>query len=684
MMRSITRFAAALVFLGALFLFGACSDDSQGGDGECGNGVVEAGEQCDGTDMGGETCLSAAGHQEGALLCTAECRLDISECRTCGDGQVEGSEDCDDENLDDGDGCSNQCQTESGWECTGSPSECTWTCGDRRIDASEACDDGNTDPGDGCSENCQVEPGWECTGVPSRCDPTCGNGRIDPGETCDHWNNNDGDGCSADCQIEPGWDCQGDPSVCVLVCGDGMIVSDEECDDGNQDAGDGCSAFCEVDHGWQCTGEPSSCQSTCGDGLIAIGSEQCDDQNAVGGDGCSSTCQVEDFSACHEEPSYCYEVVFVDMDPVSGNRTGATWATALATIQDGLAEAAGRPGAEIWVAEGTYHIYPNPLVLNSSNSLFGGFAATESWRGQRDLINHVTILDGESPNQPGNFVENVIRAEPNTSGALDGFTITGGHASTHGGGLYAVDSFLWVSRVHFNLNQAGGLGGAMYLSDSTALMTLCMFSENTATEGGGVYLANSYTSFEYVHFLDNTAYLGGGMRADTATVVWMSNAVFGNNHSTADVSGGGGGGFAANTADATCINCTFSDNTSAYANTGAGILNLDTNLRLVNCIVWGPGSQFLCNPAGWCDVTYSNIAGGFAGTGNLSSNPLLVNPSIGDFRLGAGSPCIDSANGDLAPQRDVVLIPRFDDPNVPNTGTGTPNYADRGAYEKVP
>jgi len=30
----------------------------------------------------------------------------------------------------------------------------------------EQCDDGNPNSGDGCSDTCQIESGWECTGVP--------------------------------------------------------------------------------------------------------------------------------------------------------------------------------------------------------------------------------------------------------------------------------------------------------------------------------------------------------------------------------------------------------------------------------------------------------------------------------------------------------------------------------------
>lgn len=40
-------------------------------------------------------------------------------------------------------------------------------CGDGVLDTglSEQCDDGNPGSGDGCSNLCQVESGWECTSV---------------------------------------------------------------------------------------------------------------------------------------------------------------------------------------------------------------------------------------------------------------------------------------------------------------------------------------------------------------------------------------------------------------------------------------------------------------------------------------------------------------------------------------
>ncbi|HJX63436.1 MAG TPA: pectin acetylesterase-family hydrolase [Polyangia bacterium] len=106
---------------------------------------------------------SSAGQDGGGAAPTEE---------VCGNGVVEAGEDCDDGNTNSGDGCSSTCNSESGWNCAtpdGGKSTCTPICGDGVLAGGEVCDDGNTAAGDGCSPDWQVETGWECHGVPSVC-----------------------------------------------------------------------------------------------------------------------------------------------------------------------------------------------------------------------------------------------------------------------------------------------------------------------------------------------------------------------------------------------------------------------------------------------------------------------------------------------------------------------------------
>jgi len=77
-------------------------------DPECGDGTRNGGEACEGADLGGETCVSLD-YESGNLSCvsagsTDECTFDVGECvgevyPDCGDGVINGSEVCDGTNL---------------------------------------------------------------------------------------------------------------------------------------------------------------------------------------------------------------------------------------------------------------------------------------------------------------------------------------------------------------------------------------------------------------------------------------------------------------------------------------------------------------------------------------------------------------------------------------------------------
>ncbi|MEM7153176.1 MAG: hypothetical protein AAF799_10045 [Myxococcota bacterium] len=66
----------------------------------CGNGIIEDAEVCDGTDFGGESCISQ-GFDNGALTCAADCgSINTGGCGNCGDGTADPSEACDGADLD--------------------------------------------------------------------------------------------------------------------------------------------------------------------------------------------------------------------------------------------------------------------------------------------------------------------------------------------------------------------------------------------------------------------------------------------------------------------------------------------------------------------------------------------------------------------------------------------------------
>ena len=170
-----------------------CAEDPSCGGAKCGNASIDPGEDCDGANLGGRTCITQ-GFKTGVLACKS-CAIDTELCSN---------------------------------------------------DVLESCTNHIDDDGDGKAD-CADE---DCAGI-TFC--LCGNGVLDPVEQCDgelfpEWATCESSGfpggtptCVSSCQVV-------DTSTCTQPeCGDGTTSFGEECDDGNVVSGDGCDATCRVE-----------------------------------------------------------------------------------------------------------------------------------------------------------------------------------------------------------------------------------------------------------------------------------------------------------------------------------------------------------------------------------------------------------------------------------------------------
>lgn len=262
-----------LAAVAAAVLLTACPASTEPGDTECGNGIVEPGEQCDLGPFNNDLAPDA-------------CRRTCVYAR-CGDGVTDTGEECDDGNTVSNDGCSSTCVRER-------------RCGDGVVDAPEQCDDGNTLDGDGCAANCQWE--FECG------DGVCETDRNESCMVCAEDCCPCGDGV---CESLKGETCARCREDCCPSCGDGVLGSTEQCDDGNNADGDGCAADCKDEDG----------VPTCGNGIWEAG-EACDDGNTTDLDGCSATCQREFVcgdGTCESAMGESCELCHQDCCPSCGN-----------------------------------------------------------------------------------------------------------------------------------------------------------------------------------------------------------------------------------------------------------------------------------------------------------------------------------------------------------------------------
>ncbi len=154
-------------------------------DGDCGDGILTAPEQCEAGNLDGADCSTLGFYEAPGLACADDCTFDTSACvGSCGDGLLNGAEDCDDAGTltPDDDVFAGNCQDLGFYDattiaCTSScrfdVSSCTGFCGDRVLNGTETCE-GMAPAGLSCIdlgfESGSVDCNEFCTADVSRCE----------------------------------------------------------------------------------------------------------------------------------------------------------------------------------------------------------------------------------------------------------------------------------------------------------------------------------------------------------------------------------------------------------------------------------------------------------------------------------------------------------------------------------
>jgi predicted outer membrane repeat protein len=332
----------------------------------------------------------------------------------------------------------------------------------------------------------------------------------------------------------------------------------------------------------------------------------------------------------------------------------------------------------IYLTDGVYSGSTNGEIfpLNWSNYVsLEGFSKNE------------TILDGENINRLLNY-ESVTEATISNITITNGCACDGGgvycrysnphfknvmvylnYSSDNGGGIYCDESSPILEHVEIIGNSAEYSGGGILCYNSEIYLNDVLITENSSNEhGGGISCGNLdmmlNPAFENVTITENHAGLDGGGIFFGLTDAHLLNVEITNN-----TAGGDGGGILVWDSEPSFDKVTISDNTAT--DEGGGLYCNYANPNLINSIVWNnlPDEVYTFG-ASAVTADYSDIGGGWTGTGNIDLDPLFVDSNEGDYHLSwvnfpipddTKSPCIDAG-----------------DPSSPLDPDGT--IADMGAY----
>lgn len=250
-----------------------------------------------------------------------------------------------------------------------------------------------------------------------------------------------------------------------------------------------------------------------------------------------------------------------------------------------------------------------------------------------------TVINGSTPTH-NDTASCVIMTKPNvsyasdTSAAIIGFTLTGGRgllwSDTYfpgyfyreGGGIFIQ---YWSPRIKYNRIIANTIKDSIHPDGG----------------GGGIRCCDGNPVIENNVIQYNFGYCGMAINFYHASGIIRNNIIAGNYGGTVWGSG------AIYTYMNYQTNPTLIENNSIINNTatnGCGGLRLYNvnNETVKNNIVWGnlPG-QFTISGCYNLSITYCDVQGGYAGTGNLNLNPQFVTNT---YYLNPTSPCVDAGD----------------------------------------
>jgi hypothetical protein len=300
------------------------------------------------------------------------------------------------------------------------------------------------------------------------------------------------------------------------------------------------------------------------------------------------------------------------------------------TIQAGINAAVD--GDTVLIAPDTYseniHFHEKGIVVASHYIINNNPAYIES-----------TIINGSMPNHPDTascvlIVSDSAYTTADTTAALIGLTITGGAGTKwqdeHGAGLYREGGGILIQylspRIKHNIIKEN------HITDTQGVIS---------TGGGGIRCGDGNPNIQNNVITANSALYGGGIVLNYTGATVKNNIIVLN--SAGGAYGGGGGLWLLSngTHPKTIENNTIAYNHPGGFASGGGLRLWLANVTVRNNIIWGNEAGQIYRTGGVVEVIYCDVQGGYAGEGNVDTDPFFEPQN---FFLADSSPCVDAGD----------------------------------------
>ena len=345
--------------------------------------------------------------------------------------------------------------------------------------------------------------------------------------------------------------------------------------------------------------------------------------------------------------------------PSSGD--GGSWETAFKTIKEGIN--AARNGDEVIVAEGTYA---------ETVDFIGKDITVRSTKEDDPRVVASTVIQASGSPEVVRF-----RSSESRNAIIAGFTITLGQVGVScvwsspvvrnnmiqantadfdkGGGIscYYGSPLIENNMIALNLAYRGGAGIACEGAKPVIIGNLIL-DNRTDAEGGGILCVDCAPTIARNRIIANVCQgNGGGISSRGSQVQVINNLIVSNRANST------GGAIACYNSVARIAAHTIANNSVPGSGAG-GLRFLDSSGEVVNCILWGNGEEISGSKATFSCIEESGAEVG--GDGNIHEAPGFLDPDgpddlLGteddDYRLSAGSPCIDRGSFSAAARLSV-------------------------------